>query len=261
MIPAVPFLLAIASAAPAEPLVVAAAADLQFVLPTLVDAFRKQHPEVDIDVVSGSSGTFFAQIQRGAPFDLFLSADVEYVDQLVRSGHAVADTRFVYGTGRVVLYARDAALLKDGRVDVVADPRVKKVAIANPRHAPYGRAAEAALKKLGLHDAVREKLVLGENVAQTTQFVDSGAADVGFVALSLVRSPKMQGRGAWLEVTGDLHPPIVQGGCVLSAAAHPASARAFRAFLLGDEARALLARAGFVVPPPATPLSPASATP
>lgn len=261
MAPALVLALAVACGSPQGSLVVAAAADLQAAMPALVRAFEAKHPGVHVDVVTGSSGTFFAQLQRGAPFDVFLSADVDYVDRLVAAGLADAGSRFVYGNGRLVLYAHDAALLAARRIDVVADPRVVKLALANPRHAPYGRAAVAALQSLGLYDAARAKFVFGENVAQTTQFVDSGAADAGFTALALALSPALAGRGAWIEVPPTAYPPIVQGGCVLKAAAHADTAHAFRAFLLGDEARALLSRAGFVVAATATSTSPSFPSP
>ena len=257
---AVPLALALLSAAPQEPVVVAAAADLQFVMPSLVGAFEAKHPGFHVDVVTGSSGTFFAQLQRGAPFDVFLSADVDYVDRLVAAGLADASSRFVYGNGRLVLYVHDASLLSTGGIDIVGGPRVGRLALANPRHAPYGRAAEAALKRLGLYESARAKFVFGENVAQTTQFVDSGAADAGFTALAIALSPALRGRGAWVEVPPTAYPPIVQGGCVLKGAAHERAARAFRAFLVGDEARELLSKAGFVVDgPPAAKVEPVHA--
>ena len=128
--------LAVACAPPQASLVVAAAADLQAVVPELVRTFEARHPGVDVDIVTGSSGTFFAQLQQGAPFDVFLSADVDYVDRLIAAGLAAADSRFVYGNGRLVLYAHDAALLSDGRLDVVAGERVGKLALPTPRPAP-----------------------------------------------------------------------------------------------------------------------------
>jgi molybdate transport system substrate-binding protein len=237
----------VASAAPPAPIVVAAAADLRFALPAVVEAFAAQHPGIRVEVVSGSSGAFFAQVGRGAPFDVFLSADVDYVDRLVAAGHA--EERFIYGHGRLVLYsAPGAPVSAGGGVAVVADPRVTRIAIAHPRHAPYGRAAEAALRQLGLQDAVRPKLVLGESVAQAAHFVDSGAAELGFIPLAFVLSPSWQGRGAWVEVPAGTYPPLVQGGCVVKTTRQPQAARAFRDFLLGDKARAILARSGFLVP-------------
>jgi len=223
MSPALALVLAVACAPPQSSVVVAAAADLQFAMPALVDAFSAAHPGVHVDVVHGSSGAFFAQVARGAPFDVFLSADVAYVDRLVAGGHA--RDHFVYGTGRLVLYSRAGAPVSAaGGPAVVADPQVARVALANPRHAPYGRAAEAALRSMGLYDVARPKFVLGENVAQAVHFVDSGAADVGFVALAFVRSPALAGKGVWVEVPATAHPPLVQGGCVVATTKEPAAA-------------------------------------
>jgi molybdate transport system substrate-binding protein len=256
MMPAVVLALALTCAAPQQNLLVAAAADLQFVMPALVDAFVAEHPDIKLDVATGSSGAFFAQVQRGAPFDLFLSADVDYVDKLIAAG--LAADRFVYGQGRLVLYTPPGAPRSavEG-IAILSDPRITRIALANPRHAPYGRAAASVLAHSGLTETTRARLVLGENVAQAAHFVDSGAADAGFLPLAFVLSPSMKGRGAFVELPAAAYAPLVQGGCVVLKRPNEAAARMFRAFLLGEKARGLLAAAGFVIPG-ATTTSPTS---
>jgi molybdate transport system substrate-binding protein len=192
-------------------------------------------------------GNFAAQIAQGAPFDLFLSADDRYPAQLVASGHADGARQRVYGLGQVVLWVRTQSPLDLGPgLQVLADARVRTVAMANPRHAPYGQAAEAALRAAGLHEAVAGKLVLGDNVSQAAQFVATGAADAGLIALSLARAPTFAAAGRFVVVSG--HPPLRQTGVVLRAAADPAAAAAVLDALCGAEGRALLDRFGFLPP-------------
>ena len=231
---------------------VAAAADLKFALDAGVPEFRTGRPDVDVRVTYGSSGNLFAQIENGAPFDLFLSADVEYPEKFAARGLTVPGSEFVYGVGRIVVWVR-----KESRLDIVGrglgalgDPSVKKVAIANPRHAPYGRAAEEALKSLGVWNPVKEKLVLGENVAQTAQFVQSGAADAGIIALALALAPDMAAAGRWAEIPLSAYPPMRQGGVILKSSAGHDAAKAFRGYLVGPGGRAVLARFGFTLPAP-----------
>ena len=229
------------------PLRIAAAADLRFAMEDLVKAFQQGHSGVEVEPVYGSSGNFYAQLQNHAPFDVFLSADVGYPRQLARQGLIVPGSEFTYAVGRIVVWARrdsgiDVALLK---TEALRHRSVRHIAIANPQHAPYGRAAEAALRTLGLYDEVQDKLVMGENVAQTFQMVQSGAADVGIVALSLALAPGVAGQGSSWEVPLDAYPRIQQGGAILSWAKDLEAARAFRTFLLGPEGRAILKRYGF----------------
>lgn len=249
MIIAVPLAMALLTAQPAQSMTIAAASDLQFALADVLAAFQAEHPEFEVKVSYGSSGNFYAQLSRGAPFDLFLSADVAYVDKLVASGAADASSRFVYGTGRLALYSGPSSPVSAARgLAVLADPAVRRVAIANPRHAPYGRAAEAALRSLGYDAYVRDKLVFGENVAQTAQFIADGGADVGIIALSFASSPALRGKGTWIEVPSSSHPPLDQGGCILRRSEDPDGARLLRGFLLSTPARDILRRYGFARP-------------
>jgi len=226
---------------------IAAASDLQFVLVELVTAFEKTHPNARVIVTSGSSGSLFAQLTNEAPFDMFLSADVAYPQKLVEQGQALEGSEFEYATGHIVLWAaKDMPfdVQRDG-IELLRDEIVQRVAIANPRSAPYGRAAVAALKSLGVYENVEPRLVYGENVAQTAQMVESGGADVGIISLSLALSPALHGKGKFWAIPADAHPPIVQGGVVLRWAQDAELAGAFRDFLVGAAGRTILRQFGF----------------
>jgi molybdate transport system substrate-binding protein len=229
-------------------LTVAAASDLQTVLPGLVAGFER-HARATVSVSFGSSGNFFAQIHNGAPYDVYLSADIDYPRQLVANGHAEASSLYRYATGRIVLWTR-----KDSGIDVtkgvrgLTDSRVTRIAIANPKHAPYGRAAEAALRHENVYDAVRGKLVLGENISQTAQLVESGNAHVGIIALSLAVGPALRARGTYAEIPDTSHPAIDQAAVVISASKHAALAREFLAYLRRPEVADQLRRFGFAAP-------------
>ena len=224
-------------------LTVAAAADLNFAMEEVSREFRAGHPDLDLQVAYGSSGNYFAQIQSGAPFDVFLSADVEYPRKLAAAGIGAKDSIFTYAAGRLVVWVPANSRLDPATA--LHDPTLKLLAIANPQHAPYGRAAEAALGNMGVWDTVRSRLVLGENVAQTLQFVQSGAAEAGVVALSLALAPAMQGQGRYWEIPLDSYPRIDQGGMILK---DSADARELRAFLLSGDGRRILKRYGFYLP-------------
>jgi molybdate transport system substrate-binding protein len=227
---------------------IAAASDLKFALEDVLSAFRTSHPGIAVDATYGSSGNFFAQLQNHAPFDMFFSADVSYPRKLAEAGLTKKDSEFVYAHGRLVVWVPD-----DSPVDVqklglraLLDPAVHKVAIANPEHAPYGRAAEAALKKAGIYQEVRPKLVLGENIAQTAQFVQTGAADAGLIALALALSGPMKDKGRYFEVRAASDPALEQAGVILVWAKDGASE--VRAFVMSREGQSILARYGFTTP-------------
>ncbi len=231
-------------------LAIAAASDLQAVLPGLVRDFERS-ASATVTVSFGSSGNFFAQIQNGAPFDLYLSADLDYPMRLAAAGAADASSLYRYATGRIALWTRRESGLDVSRgLAVLADPRVTRVAIANPEHAPYGRAAVAALRHANLYDAVRSKLVLGENISQTAQLVDSGNAAAGILALSLVLGPALRANGAYAEIPANAHPAIEQAAIIVSASRNKALAREFLAYFRRPETTSLLRRFGFT--PPAT---------
>jgi molybdate transport system substrate-binding protein len=233
-----------------HPVRIAAASDLRFALGEVVARLRQRQPAFDVQVTYGSSGTFFAQLVNGAPFDLFMSADTEYPKQLAARGLTLAGSEFAYAIGRLAVWVPAASLLdveKNG-LQVLLDPRIRHVSIANPATAPYGRAAEAAMRQAGVYDRVKAKLVLGENVAQALQFVQSGSAEVGVVALSLAIAPPVKDKGRFWPVPLDMHPRLEQGGVILRSTARADDARAVRAFLIGAEGRAILERYGFFLP-------------
>ena len=229
---------------------VAAAADLQYVFPDLAAAFAILHPEVALDPNFGSSGSFFAQLSNNAPFDLFLSADVDYPHKLVAGGQGEAGSEFVYALGRIVLWVPNSSKLdlQAAGFQALLYPSVHKIAVANPRFAPYGRLAEAALRKQGMYDKVQDRLVLGENIAQTAQFVETGGADIGVLAHSLTQSPRMRDKGRSWMIPAEAHPRLEQGGVILKWAEDKEAALAFRAFLLSEAGRAVLRKSGFDLP-------------
>jgi molybdate transport system substrate-binding protein len=239
----------------ADSISVAAAADLQPALQEIAAAFEKQTGH-KVNVTYGSSGNFFAQIQNGAPFDLFFSADIGYPRKLEAAGLAEPGTLYNYALGRIVIWVR-----RDSSVDVykgwhaLLDPSVQKIAIANPKHAPYGRAAVAALQRAGIYDNVEGKLVFGENISQAAQFVASGNAQAGILALSLARAPAMRNQGRHWEIPSDAHPPIEQWVIVLKSSPSKNVAREFLEYVKTAPGRAVLERYGFEVPPASAPAS------
>jgi molybdate transport system substrate-binding protein len=228
---------------------VAAAADLKFALGDLAAQYEKQ-AGTRLDVTYGSSGNFFSQIQNGAPFDVFFSADIDYPRKLEAAGLAEPGTLYEYAVGRIVIWMPgDSKIdLTNQRWNALLNPAVQKIAIANPEHAPYGRAAIAALGKAGIYEQVAAKLVYGENISQAAQFVQSGNAQAGIVALSLAVSPAMKEGKRWL-IPSDMHPPIEQAGILLKSAKNKPSARAFLDFVQSETGRATLAKYGFSFPP------------
>lgn len=228
---------------------VAAAANLKAAFEDAAAEFRRAHAEIEVRTTYGSSGQFAAQIANQAPFDLFLSADTDYPRSLAERGFANPDGVFRYAVGRLAVWVPNESPLDPNRgLAAAADPAVRKLAIANPRHAPYGRAAEAALRKAGLYDAVHPRLVFGENVEQATQFVHSGTADAGLLPLSLALSPNLSGRGRYWVVPAEDHPPLTQAGAILAGAADRHAAEAVRDFLLGPAGQAILRKYGYEAP-------------
>jgi molybdate transport system substrate-binding protein len=239
-------------AAQAQDLTVAAASDLQSVFPTLAERFERETGHA-VKATFGSSGNFFAQIQNGAPFDLFFSADIEYPRQLETGGQAEAGTLHEYAQGQLVLWTRKSTGIDVSRgLRVLTDARVTHIAIANPEHAPYGRAAVAALQHEQLYDGVRAKLVLGENISQAAQFAQSGNAEVGIVALSLALAPALLESGVYVLVPSSFYPPIEQAVVVLSTSHNKDLARQFIAFLGRPEIARLMQDSGFLPPSPVT---------
>ncbi|HEX7569991.1 MAG TPA: molybdate ABC transporter substrate-binding protein [Verrucomicrobiae bacterium] len=229
---------------------VAAAADLKFALDELTAEFHTNQPGISVKVTYGSSGSFYTQLQNQAPFDIFFSADVAYPRKLVAAGLALDTNVFLYAVGRIVVWVPKASPVDIEKLGIQSlfAPSVQKIAIANPKHAPYGVAAMAAMKSLGVYDQAEPKLVFGENVAQTVQFVESGAADIGVIALSLAVAPQMRDSGRYWEIPLNAYPKMEQGGIIMNWTKEAEAARAFRDFVLGQHGRAVLKRNGFFLP-------------
>jgi molybdate transport system substrate-binding protein len=233
----------------AQTLSVAAASDLQSALPAIAAQFEKDTGHA-VAVTFGSSGNFFTQVQNGAPFDVLLSADIDYPRQLEAGGFSEPGSLYQYAKGRLVLWTRN-----DSGVDVrrglsaLAEARVRRVAIANPEHAPYGRAAVAALRHEGLYERMQGKLVLGENISQAAQFAQSGSAEAGLIALALALSPTLKSTGTYADIPDSWYPPIEQAACVMSASRQKVLARQFVDYLKKPDSVRTLRAYGFTVSP------------
>jgi len=229
---------------------VAAATDLRSCLDALADGFQREHPNIDISPTFGASGALLAQLKSGLESDLYLTADIAYANELAAAGLAAEGEVFETGQGRLVVWVRNESpidVLKLG-ADALLDPSVRRVAIANPVHAPYGRAAEATLAHLGLQDRLKAKLAVGESAAQAAQYVESGAAEVGLLPLALARGTRLSERGRFWVVPAEAHPPIRHGGAIHARVIDREATEAFRDFLLAPAGREILARYGFEFP-------------
>jgi len=233
----------------AQEITVAAAADLSTALPEIVAAYTK-HTGQTVKLSFGSSGNLTNQILNGAPFDVFFSADESYPAQLVEKSLAQNDSLYRYAVGRLVLWIPNELPLDVQKLgmQVLLDPSIKKIAIANPLHAPYGRAAEHALKHFGVYDQIAPKLVLGENISQAAQFVESGNAQAGLIALSHALSPALKDKGHYWTVPFDAYPTLNQAAVVLSQSKHPEAARKFLDFVRSSDGTFLLKNYGFSLP-------------
>lgn len=238
-------LLILALTVSAEKVAIVAAADLKFCLDSIVTEFSKSNRGAEIQVTYGSSGKAFTQIQQGAPFDLYFSADVEYPRKLAQAGLTATPPQ-LYALGRIVLWSakEDASKLS---IRSIANAKYSRVAIANPLHAPYGKRAEEALRKAGLWEVLKERLVMGENIAQTAQFVQSGSAPIGILALSLVKGPAFAAQ-PYLLIPDSLHAPLEQAVVLLKRAEANQTARAFQEFLFQPQARRIFDAYGFTLP-------------
>jgi molybdate transport system substrate-binding protein len=248
LIPLLACLVLLSDRAPAQDLSIAAASDLQAVFPTLAERFQRESGH-RVGLTFGSSGNFFSQIQNGAPFDLFFSADIEYASRLEAAGFAERGSLYRYATGRIVLWTRNDSGIDVRRgLSVLGDSRVRRVAIANPEHAPYGRAAVAALRHEKLYDGIRSKFVFGESVSQAAQFIQSGNAEAGIIALSTARTPALRSGGSYYEIPTASYPAIEQAAVIASASRRKDVARQFLAFFRRPEI-SLLMQLGFSIHP------------
>ena len=235
-----------ATMAQAEKVTVAAAADLKFAMDEIVAAFKKASPGDEVDVIYGSSGKFHTQIQQGAPYDLFFSADIGFPRELAKAGFAASEVK-PYAFGRIVLWSASVDASKM-TMESLTDPKIARIAIANPKHAPYGKRAEEALRTAGLWERVEPKLVYGENIAQASQYVQTGNAQIGIVALSLAVNPELAKRGGYWLIPDKLHEPLEQGYIITKRAKGNALAKRFADYMGSQSARAVMTKYGFVLP-------------
>lgn len=246
-------LLALAACAPvspvapnvaqAEPLLVAAAASVEQAFTEIGAAFEAE-TGTQVSFVFGASGNLATQIENGAPFDVFAAANVAFVERLAARGLILPDTQAVYAQGRVALAVNRASGVNATRLEDLLDPAIARIAIANPELAPYGLAAQQALQNQGLWEALQPKIVYGENVRQTLQYVQTGDAQAGLVALANVDVPEV----TYTVVDAALHEPLDQAMAVIAGRPHEDVARAFVAFILGPQGRDILSRHGFTPP-------------
>ena len=232
----------------ADEIAVAAASDLNFAIKDLIGEYEKatgNHVKLSL----GSSGNFFAQIQNGAPFDLYFSADIGYPKKLEEAGLTVPGSLYRYAVGRIVLWTNRSSQRDVAKgLEILRDPAIKKIAIANPKHAPYGRAAVAAMQHFKVYDEAKDRLVLGENISQAAQFIESGACDIGVIALSLALAPTMKSAGTYWEIPSEAHPPLEQGAAILKSSKQQRTAQQFLEFMQSAQGQEIMRRYGFTLP-------------
>jgi molybdate transport system substrate-binding protein len=227
---------------------IAAAADLQPVLPPILTQFEAQ-TGVHAEASYQASATLATQIVNGAPFDLFMAADLSFPQRVVAAGLSEEPEPITYARGTLVLWTRNSTRFQQLSMDSLRDPALKSVAIANPEHAPYGRAAQAALEHLGLYDMLKPKLVVAENIAQTAQYVDSGNAELGFISLTSALTPRLRASGHYIAVPADAYPPILQGVVIIRhASGSTQTAHRFLDYLASAPVQHQLEAAGLAPP-------------
>jgi len=230
-----------------QEITIAAAADLQFAMQDITARFQKETGKT-VKVIYGSSGNFFQQVQNGAPFDMFFSANLDYPKKLEAAGLTEPGSYHEYAKGKIVVWVRnDSRINLNSGLKALLDPSVRKIAIANPQHAPYGQAAVSAMQKEGIYEKVKDKFVFGENISQTASLIVSGSADIGVIALSLASSPNMKDKGRYAEIPGDEYPPIDQAVVILKSSKNKAVAQQFLAYVQRPAMVDLLKQYGFEV--------------
>jgi molybdate transport system substrate-binding protein len=245
-IPALALILGLCASGNAQ-ITAAVAANVQYAMEDLKAAFRKE-TGIEVKTVYGASGKLATQIRNGAPFDLFISADMDFPDSLRAWGHAPEKPR-PYAYGKLVMWTLKDADLEKGMA-VLSDSGIGKIALADPKRAPYGREALKALRRSGLADALKPKLIYGENISQVSQYIMTGNVDIGFNAKSIVLAPETRGKGHWKEVDSTLYDRIAQGAvvCKYGVENNPGMSSRFYAFLYSEPARGIFARYGYVLP-------------
>lgn len=242
-----PLLMLVTVPAHAEKITVAAAADLKFAMDNVVQNFKTTHPNDQINVVYGSSGNFFTQIQQGAPYDVFFSADIEFPRKLEVLHETLSEVK-PYALGRLVLWSATMDVTKMN-LQSLTNSDVHRIAMANPKHAPYGKRAEEALRSAGLWGKLQSKLVFGENIATTAQLAETGNAQVGMIALSLAMNPKLSAKGGYWLIPANLHKPLVQGYVITKHAKGSIKlAQGFADYIASPEAQKVMVHYGFALP-------------
>ena len=230
----------------AQKITVFAASDLKFALDSIKEEFLKEYPKERVEMIYGSSGKGMRQIENGAPYDIFFSANMAFVEKLYKQGDITTKPK-LYAIGRVVIWSKHKEFDAKIGFENLEKPWVKKIAIANPAHAPYGEKAKQALESLHLYEKINSKLVLGENISQTAGFIASGAADVGIIALSLALAPtiaRSQHKSHYL-IQSNLHEPLIQGYGITKVGSQKALSKEFYDFMRTKKATAIMKRYGF----------------
>ena len=238
--------LVLSLSAHAEKITVAAAADLKFAMDEIAASFKSASPGDEINVIYGSSGKFHTQIQQGAPYDLFFSADIGFARELAKRGLTASEVK-PYALGRIVLWSASLDATKM-TLESLTDPKITRIAIANPKHAPYGKRAEEALRTAGLWEKIEPRLVYGENIAHTAQFVQTGNAEIGIIALALAVNPELAAKGGYWLIPDKLHEPLEQGFIITKRAEGSALAKRFADFMESKSARSVMTKYGFILP-------------
>ena len=224
---------------------IAVAANMQFAMEELLKAFTADHKDIQTEMIVSSSGKLTAQIKQGAPYDIFVSANMKYPNEIFNSRLSQKPPK-VYAYGKLVLWTMADNITPS--IEVISHDIIRHLAIANPKTAPYGVAAVQVLKEYGIFDEVEHKIVYGESIAQTNQFITSGAAEIGFTAMSVVLSHQMQGKGSWIEINESDYAPIEQGVVIIDRKnGKKAGARQFYDFLFSDKAKEILKDYGYAV--------------
>ncbi|MFN4262192.1 MAG: molybdate ABC transporter substrate-binding protein [Thioalkalivibrionaceae bacterium] len=236
----------VAGSAQADKFTVAAASDLRYALDDIAEIYREKHPEHEIDIIYGSSGKMTTQIMNGAPYDVFFSADISFPERLQAAGFTATDPE-VYAIGRIVIWSNTVDASELTLESLATDSRIRRIAIAQPSHAPYGLRAQEAMEAAGVWEAVQPRLVFGENIAHTAQMVESGAANVGIIALSLAKFPELARHPHYL-IDDALHEPLTQAYVVTKRAENNEAAKIFSRYMETDEAHDIMERYGFVMP-------------
>ncbi len=212
--------------------------------------FLEEHKDVDIKLTTGSSGNLFAQIKNGAPFDVFLSANMKYPEQLVKDGFAKKENFIEYVTGKLVLWTKKDNLNVREGLNVLKDHKINKIVIANPKLAPYGASSVAAMEKAEIWELLKNKIVLAENVLQALQYIDTKNADIGFVPLSLLKMPQMKNKGRYFKIPDDMYPKIIQGAVITSYGEKNVLAYEYLKFIKSEKAKNILEKSGYGIPLP-----------